>query len=349
MKKKLCLLTLFVCSCNEQKIISSSRERFFTILSAVCDRVESDYASSFCEQEIYEKMLSGVLSDFDPFSRYLSESEFQQLSETEVLDGFGVELDLQDRWALVLNVYNNSPAKEAGLKPLDRIVEINGDRATFSNAKKIKFLPSVSLTIEQEGGLLKNIKLTKRKINLQSVSCDITSQIAVLRILAFNKNTTKEMRAVLSKLQKKKLKGLVLDLRNNAGGLLEEGVEIARFFIEHGVIAKVKYRDDEDVYQAKGKDWMYGIPIVVFVNRYCASASELVAGALKDHGRATIVGERTFGKGSVQALIRLPGAGGLRLTTGYFYTPHGRVIHEQGITPNVVTHSFDDIEQYFKK
>jgi carboxyl-terminal processing protease len=348
--KKISILFFCIASgCNEQKTYSSSRERFFAILSAVCDRVESDYVTSFSENEIYERMMGGILANFDSFSRYLPEGEFQKLNDHESLDGFGLELDLQERCALVLNVYENSPAKEAGIKPFDRILEINNERATHNNTRQMQNSSSVDLMIEREGFPLQNIKLVRRKIELKSTLCDIEKDIATIRILTFNMHTAKEMRAILHRLQKKNLRGLILDLRNNAGGLLDQGVEVCRFFIETGVIVTVKYRDGEDVYEAKGKDWMYGIPMIVLVNRYCASAAELVAGALKDYGRALVVGERTFGKGSVQSLIRLPGAGGIRLTCGYFYTPHGRPIHEKGIIPNIYSHHFKNVEQYFKK
>ena len=339
------MMSLFFTGCEEPLPLSSSRERFFTLLSAILDRIETDYVVPLSEREIHEKALRGLLSGLDPFSFYVSEKEFHHFSGE--FEGFGMELDLHANDAVILNVFDHTPAQEAGLQPFDRIVSINHEPVSLRTIQNLKNFSTLTLLIEREGYHI--VTLKRRHIHVEPVTCTLDADsIAHIRILTFNQQTSKALEKILYKIQKEPLKGIVLDLRNNAGGLLEQAVEVCRFFIDAGVIVTVKYRDHTESYEGKGKDWMYGIPMIVLVNHYSASASEIVAGALKDHGRALIVGERTFGKGSVQSLIHLPGSGGIRLTIGYFFTPHGFAIHEKGINPNVITKDIKDIKKYLK-
>lgn len=333
--------------CDDQPILSSSRERFLTVVSSICDRIETDYVKILSERDIQNGVLAGILSGFDSFSRYLSEEEFHKFKDMEVINGFGMELELQGRNALILNVYPNSPAQKAGIQPFDKIIEI--DRKDTVDLNRLKFNSSVHLLIEREGVPHRRVFLKRKIIPITPVTFILSGKIATIHISTFNNQTASCLQDILRKLQKEPLKGLVLDLRNNAGGFLEQAVKVCSLFISSGPLVRVKYRDQEEVYEAKGKDWMCGVPMIVLINRYCASASEIVAGALKDYGRALIVGERTFGKGSVQSLIPLPGVGGIRLTIGHFLTPYGHEVNEKGIEPHISTKDFKNIQSYFRK
>lgn len=342
------LCFFFLTGCKKENPAKFSKKQFYNLFSVIFDRISSDYVVPLKNQEIYNAMLSGMLMGLDEFSRYIPENEYKLLLNKKAINGFGIEIDTQERFPIILNVYKNSPAERAGIKPFDKILEINSKRAILKNIKTLNEYNQITLVLERDNTTLSPIDLLRQDIKLESVSFTLEDGIAVIKIVNFNQGASHITQKILKSIQYKKIKGVVLDIRNNAGGIFDEGIKIAQLFINHGIITKVKYREDEEVYYANGKDWLDGVPIVVFVNKYSASASELLAGCLKDHGRALIVGEKTFGKGSMQSLIRLINNGAILLTTGYFYTPNGHVIHEKGITPHLITSDFENTQSFFK-
>jgi carboxyl-terminal processing protease len=200
----------------------------------------------------------------------------------------------------------------------------------------------LSLTIQRGDLTPFTIYLTKKNNEINPIEWRIQNDnIAYIHVFCFNEKTSEEFEKILKKIQSKKIKGLIIDLRNNPGGLLDEAIQMCRFFIENGKIVEIRGRHDDEVFEAIGKDWMYGIPMILLINGRSASASEIMAGALKDHKRAIIMGERSYGKGSVQNQIDLS-QGGILLTTAHFYTPDGHIIHKKGIAPDIIMNDVRD-------
>ena len=319
-------------------------ETFANVLSIL----QENYVDDINTKKVMEGAISGMLLSLDPHSSYLKPEDFKELQEeTEgSFSGIGIEITIEEGILTVVAPIAETPAERAGLKAKDMIIKIDGEPTQNMNSmdaiKKLRGLTGtkVILAIHREGwDELKDFPLTRENIPLHSVKGSFLEPgLAYIRITNFQSQTTKDVKDALQKLQgQQPINGLILDLRNNPGGLLDQAVSVADIFLDSGLIVYTKGRVKEQnmTFQAHSKGGKNLFPLVILVNEGSASASEIVTGAIQDHKRGIIVGTKTFGKGSVQTILPLPDGAGLRMTTARYYTPNGRSIQATGITPDV--------------
>ncbi|HHT9111165.1 MAG TPA: S41 family peptidase [Candidatus Brocadiaceae bacterium] len=322
-------------------------EEFVRVLKEVQDK----YVDEIKLDTILTNAYRGMLSGLDPYSQYFSPEELEDLKvETEgEFEGLGIEVIVKEGLLTVITPIVDSPAFKAGILVGDRIIKIDGDSTeNMSIREAIKKLrgkigTKITLTVVHEGDINPvDITIERAKIHVNSIRgahmVDNEYKIGYLAVTNFQENTVKDMDDAIQTMMKKGMQGLILDLRFNPGGLLNVAVEMVDKFLDKGVIVSTKGRDKTQnyVYQAHKKGTYPNFPIAVLVNNGSASASEIVAGAIKDHRRGLLVGIRTFGKGSVQSLIPVEdGKAALKLTTARYYTPRGICIHEKGIEPDI--------------
>ncbi len=321
------------------------------LFADVVRQVEKNYVEPVPGNELVKDALKGMLSRLDPHSDYMDQEQYQQMAAVTrgQFGGIGVELTLEAKVPEVIAPIDGTPAAEAGVEPGDRIVRIDAQPTTGMDVEEIvKRLrgaagTKVTLTISRGEGAPFDLTLSRAVIRVVSVKSDLKGDnIGYARVTSFTEYTPAELASAIIRLKERasgRLNGLILDLRNDPGGLLDAAVEVAGEFIDGGVVVTTRGRNgaDDHVYHAPATgDLMRGTPIVVLINSASASAAEIVAGALQDHRRATVMGTRSFGKGSVQTVIPLDGRGALRLTTALYYTPSGRSIQGQGIAPDIV-------------
>ncbi|QJA05335.1 S41 family peptidase [Thermosulfurimonas marina] len=354
MKKGSLLAVLLILLVGVSPGLSSSKKdedpyEALKLFSQVLELVEENYVKPVTTKELVYDAIKGLLSGLDPHSSFLAPDEFHELQiETKgSFTGIGIEITLEDGILTVVSPIEGTPAWKAGLKPGDKIVKINGQPTKgMSLMEAVKRLrgpkgTKVTITIFRESTKeLKDITLVRDVIPIRSVRARILEPgYGYIRISSFQEKTGEELHQALSKLEKENqpLKGLILDLRNNPGGLLDAAVEVADEFLDEGLIVYTKGRRKDQNFQFKAHPnrQKHPYPLVVLVNAGTASASEIVAGALQDHHRAVIVGTRTFGKGSVQTIIPLPDGSAVRLTTAEYFTPSGRSIQAEGIEPDL--------------
>ncbi|MDC7676935.1 S41 family peptidase [Asticcacaulis machinosus] len=309
--------------------------------------VQQNYVVETDDKKLIEAALEGMLSSLDPHSNYLPAEDFTDLKEKTrgSYGGLGLEVQSEDGAVKVVTPMDDTPASKAGIMSGDYITAINGTSILGQRlndaVSQMKGEPKtdITITIVREGRDEPfGVTLTREIINVKSVKARMEGDFGYLRISSFNENTAKEARDALTELKAKhKLKGLVLDLRNNPGGLLDQSVGVADMFLEGGEVVSQRGRDTSDIvrYHAKKGDMMKGLPIVVLTNPGSASAAEIVAGALQDQKRASIVGLTTFGKGSVQSVMDLGEGRAVKLTIARYYTPSGRSIQKTGIEPDL--------------
>ena len=318
---------------------------FVSVLRAV----KEGYVDPVDDQTLFQGAIAGVLADLDPHSAFLSEDELKDWDEgvQGIYGGLGIEVIGVDGVLRVIAPIDDSPAARAGIRAGDAIVAIDGVTVAEREDEALDQLrgpagTQVALTIEREGGeRLLEFKLTREVILAQSVRTRwLEPGYAYARISVFQENTGTEFRDRLRKLKADggAPRGLVLDLRDNPGGVMQSAVEVADALLEGGVVVKTEGRlaSADGTYGAGPGDLMDGAPVVVLIDGGSASASEIVAGALKDHQRALVIGKRSFGKGSVQNILPLESGGAIKLTTARYYTPSGHSIQAQGITPDIV-------------
>ncbi|HER33852.1 MAG: S41 family peptidase [Halothiobacillaceae bacterium] len=333
--------------------------------SDVLDRVRSDYVDDISQGKLIENSIRGMISELDPHSSYLDKEEFKNLREstTGEFGGLGIQVGMKDGVLTVIAPIDDTPAKRAGLEAGDKIIRIDGELTQDMDLEEaVKLMrgkpdTDIDLTIAREGEKKPlEFTITRAIIKTESVrSRMLEPGMGYIRVSQFQSRTVEQMNEALDTLiednDDKPLKGLVLDLRNNPGGVLDGSVEMVDTFLDDGQIVYTKGRvaDAKMSFEASTGDRLDGAPMVVLVNGGSASASEIVAGALQDSGRALIIGERTFGKGSVQSIMPLSNGGALRLTTARYYTPSGRSIQAEGIKPDVTVHQLkvSDIEEVF--
>ena len=325
-------------------------------LSEVFGKVKQHYVEDIEDKVLLENAIRGLLTGLDPHSAYLDKDAFTELREgtSGEFGGLGIVVGMKDGFVNVISPIDDTPAERAGVKSGDLIIRLDDKNVkgmTLEDAVSImrgKPNTDIELTIVREGAdkPLK-IEITRAIIKIQSVrSKTLDKGFGYIRVSAFQERTGADLRKAISKLKKandKKLKGLVLDLRNNPGGLLSAAVEVSDAFLEGGTVVSIKGRDESNTttYSAKGLDLINEAPIVVLINGGSASASEIVAGALQDHKRAIIMGTLSFGKASVQTVVPLGNGSALKLTTARYYTPSGASIQAKGITPDIV---LDDVK-----
>jgi carboxyl-terminal processing protease len=319
-------------------------------LAEVLERVKHDYVNPVDDHQLLQAAIRGMVSSLDPYSAYLDGDEYDEvkISSSGQYSGVGIEVSMEDEEVVVVSPLEGSPAAQAGIRSGDIIATIDGVPVnTTSLADTIgrmrgKEGTTVKIGILREGSAEPlQFTLKRSRVELRSVKAELLEPgMGYVRISQFSETTGDDLDAALKDLRKRNgaaLKGLVLDLRNNPGGVLEAAVSVADAFLESGVIVTAKGRTPESKFEmdATPGDALNGAPIVVLVNGGSASAAEIVAGALKDNHRAKLMGRTTFGKGSVQTVIPLPGDRAVKLTTSLYYTPSGISINHRGIAPDI--------------
>ena len=331
---------------------SNSTETYkqLNLFGEVFERVRAEYVDEVSDDALVESAINGMLTSLDPHSNYLNTKNFNDMKvQTRgEFGGLGIEVSMEIGLVKVVSPIDDTPAARAGLKPGDLITHLDGDPVqgmTLPEAVEKMRGPvnsEIKLTIRREGKDPFDVKLIRATIKIQSVRSHLEGDnIAYIRITTFNEQTDVGLNNAMKNLKQQaggKLLGVILDLRNDPGGLLDQAVAVADAFLEKGEIVSTRGRRSEDAqrYNARPGDIAAGLPVAVLINGGSASASEIVAGALQDHHRAILLGTRSFGKGSVQTIIPLPGHGAMRLTTARYYTPSGRSIQAKGIDPDIV-------------
>ena len=321
------------------------------LFGEVLENIKKDYVDDVNQAEIMDSAINGVLQSLDPYSAYMSPELFKEM-QTDTsgeFGGLGIEIGMEAGVVKVISPIDDTPAQRAGIKAGDYIVKIGKEQVqgkSLMEAVKLMRGPigtSIDLTVRR-----KNVKkplefkIIRKIIEVQSVSSKIISEeknIGYIRLKSFNENSDNQFLKSVKKFEKnRKIKGYVIDLRNNPGGLLTQAINITDFFLDDGEIVSTKGRKISETrkFFARKGDEVKGKPIVVLINNGSASASEIFAGALKDHKRAIILGENSYGKGSVQSIIPLRNGGGMRLTISKYYLPSGKSISEVGVTPDIL-------------
>jgi carboxyl-terminal processing protease len=321
------------------------------LIQEVMKQVERNYVAPVTGNDLAKDALRGMLTRLDPHSDYMDQEQYQQMTAVTrgQFGGIGVELTLEGKVPEVISPIDGTPAANAGIEPGDRIVKIDGQPTTGMDVEEIvKRLRGaagsrVILTIARNDRGPFDVPLMRDVIRVVSVKSDLKGDnVGYARISTFTENTSSELAAAIARMKARtrgRLNGFVLDLRNDPGGLLDAAIDVTGVFLDGGVVVTTRGRNsaDDHVYRAPvAGDLLRGTPVVVLINSASASAAEIVAGAMQDHRRATVMGTRSFGKGSVQTIIPLEGRGALRLTTALYYTPSGRSIQGQGISPDIV-------------
>lgn len=322
----------------------------FDQMSRVLVLVEHNYVEPAQREKLLDGAMRGMVSELDPHSSYMNAEEFLQFqSDTEgKFGGIGVEVDLRDELVTVIAPIEGSPAARAGIRPGDRILKVDGQALRGSRVDKIVNLlrgeagTNVKLTIGRDGvDEPIEMTLTREVVRVSSIEVKrLDEGVLYIRLKQFQETTHEELLRDVAKARAEspaKFRGVLLDMRYNPGGLVDQSELVADEMMGSGVIYSTRHRGEVlDLVEATPGGALVDLPVVTLVNEYTASAAELVAGALQDSGRSTVVGANTFGKGSVQTIFELPGGAGLRLTTMRYYTPGGRAIQAQGIEPDVV-------------
>jgi carboxyl-terminal processing protease len=314
----------------------------------VFEKVRSSYVEPVSDQQLIESAIKGMLSSLDPHSSYMDPKEWDdmQVQTKGEFGGLGIEVTMENGVIKVVSPMDGTPAAKAGIQPGDLIVQLDGKPVmgmTLGEAVDKMRGPidsKIVLTVRRGKQQPFDVTLMRAEIKIPSVSGQLIGNIGYIRIAQFSEPTATGLQDTIAKLKDqdgKKLEGLVLDLRNNPGGLLEQAIAVSDDFIDKGEIVSTRGRDPNQAqrYNATPGDLLDGLPLVVMINGGSASASEIVAGALQDHHRAILLGTRSFGKGSVQTIIPIPGHGAIRLTTARYYTPSGRSIQAKGIDPDI--------------
>jgi carboxyl-terminal processing protease len=318
------------------------------LFGEVLEKINKEYVDEVDQSKSMDAAINGLLQSLDPYSAYMTPESFEgmQTETSGKFGGLGIEVGMESGVVKVISPIDNTPASRAGLKAGDYIVKIDGiqvqGKSLMDTVDLMRGLvgSSIEITVRRRGvkkALIFNI--TREIIQVQSVKSElIDNNIGYIRLTSFNENSSEQIKAKVKKLNKNEnLKGYILDLRNNPGGLLSQAITISNFFLENGEIVSTKSRkvSENRKWFAKKGDITGGKTLIVLINYGSASASEIVAGALKDHKRAIILGENSYGKGSVQSIIPLKNRGAIRLTIAKYYLPSGKSISEVGVTPDI--------------
>ena len=340
------------------KVYSQNIDKLYEkidLFAEVLEKIQNEYVEEVDQAEIIDSAINGALQSLDPFSAYMNPKVFEE-SQSETsgeFGGLGIEVSMESGVIKVIAPIDDTPASKAGIKAGDYIVKINGEQVqgkTLMEAVNLMRGPegtSIEITVRRKGlRKAKIFKITREIIEIKSVISKIVdNKVGYLRLRAFNENSSSQLKKEISKIEKnKKLVGYILDLRNNPGGLLSQAVTISDFFLNDGEIVSTKGRKKREnrKFFAKKGDKIDGKPLIVLINNGSASASEIVAGALQDQKRAILLGETTFGKGSVQSIIPLKNRGAIRLTISKYYLPSGKSISEVGVVPDIKVEEEDE-------
>ena len=314
------------------------------------ERSKLTYVEEVSDKKLIEAAINGMLTSLDPHSSYLDVDSFKYMNEQTKgkFGGLGVEVSMDNGLVKIVSPIDDTPAHKAGLKAGDYVTHIDGETVIGLNLNEAvskmrgKIGTKIKLSIRRANEKPFDVTITRQEIKIQSVKTEIKNDdVLYVRISSFAEENDTNIKKAVEDAKKKlgeKLRGMVIDVRNNPGGLLEQAVQVSDLFLEKGEIVSTRSRNEEDTvkYTAKKGDVLDGLPIVVIINEGSASASEILAGALQDHGRGIVLGEKSFGKGSVQTVIPLGSYGAMRITTARYYTPSGRSIQAKGIEPDIV-------------
>jgi len=359
MKNIYSIFLIILLSLNISKYVFAANDediyKKIDLFSEVLDKINKEYVEDINQGEVMDAAINGVLQSLDPYSAYMSPESFQNM-QTETsgeFGGLGIEVSMESGVIKVISPIDGSPAYEVGVKAGDYIVKINDHQVqgkTLTEAVDLMRGPvgsDIEITVRRKGvkkAIIFNI--TREIIKIQSVkSKKIDNSIGYIRLTAFNENSSSQIKKKINEFTKdKNIKGYILDLRNNPGGLLSQAIKISDFFLTNGEIVSTKSRKESENRRwfANKGDIINGKVLIVLINYGSASASEIVAGALKDNKRAILLGENTYGKGSVQSIIQLKNNGAIRLTISKYYLPSGESISEVGVTPDIEVAESDD-------
>lgn len=322
--------------------------RQLTLFGDVFQRVRGDYVEQVSDKDLIEAAINGMLTSLDPHSAYLPDDNFKkmQVQTKGKFGGLGIEVTMENGFVKVVSPIDDTPADKAGLQPEDLIISVDGESIvglTLNEAVEKLRGPigsNVKIAVQRAQDEPFEVDIIRDEIKIRSVRSRLYDSVGYVRITTFSEQTTPGLEKALDDLQAESsegLTGIVLDLRNNPGGLLSEAIRVSDAFLEEGEIVSTRGRGESDIQHAYARpgDISDGLPIVVLINSGSASASEIVAGALKDHRRAIVMGTRSFGKGSVQTITPMPGHGAMRLTTARYFTPSGVSIQAKGISPDI--------------
>tara|TARA_Y100000590_G_scaffold326254_1_gene370270 strand:- start:1457 stop:2605 length:1149 start_codon:yes stop_codon:yes gene_type:complete len=349
--KYIFVITAVVFLSTPNKIYAQNVDKLYEkidLFSEVLEKIQNEYVDEIDQAEAMDSAINGLLQSLDPYSGYMNEKIFEE-SQTETsgeFGGLGIEVTMESGLVKVISPIDDTPASRAGVKAGDYIIRINNEQVrgkTLMEAVNLMRGPvgtDIEITVRRKG--LKKAKIfniTREIIEIKSVVSELVDdKIGYLRLRAFNENSSDQLKKQISEIEKnKKLVGYILDLRNNPGGLLSQAIKISDFFLDDGEIVSTKgrrSRENRKFFARKG-DRIDGKPLIVLINNGSASASEIVAGALQDQKRAILLGETTFGKGSVQSIIPLKNRGAIRLTVSKYYLPSGKSISEVGVVPDI--------------
>ena len=349
---KYILVSVILISLNiSGKVYSQNVDELYEkidLFSEVLEKIENEYVEEIDQSDVMDAAINGVLQSLDPYSGYMNPEIFKESQEetSGEFGGLGIEVSMEAGVVKVISPIDDTPAARAGVKAGDYIVQIDGEQVqgkTLMEAVNLMRGPvgsPIEITIRRKGlRKAKIIKIIREIIEVRSVvSKQVKNKVGYLRLRAFNENSSKQLKKEISEIEKnKKLIGYILDLRNNPGGLLSQAIKISDFFLHDGEIVSTKGRKSREnkKYFAKIGDKINGKPLIVLINNGSASAAEIVAGALQDQKRAILVGETTYGKGSVQSIIPLRNSGAIRLTVSKYYLPSGKSISEVGVVPDI--------------
>ena len=325
------------------------------LFGEVLDKINKEYVEEVDQSDTMDAAINGVLQSLDPYSSYMSPKNLEEM-QTETkgeFGGLGIEVGMEAGVVKVISPLDNSPAEREGVKAGDYIVKINDTQVqgkTLNEAVELMRGP-VGSTLEitvRRVGLRKSLvfNITREIIQVASVKSEVLDEkIGYIRLTSFNENSDDQIKKKIKEFKKnKKIEGYILDLRNNPGGLLGQAIKISDFFLDDGEIVSTKGRkkNENQKWFAREGDIINGKALIVLINKGSASASEIVAGALKDHKRAVLIGEKSYGKGSVQSIIPLKNRGAIRLTISKYYLPSGKSISEVGVTPDITVEEESD-------
>ena len=359
----LVLLVLFNIFISNNYLYSKNSNELYEkidLFSEVLETIKKDYVDEIDQAEVMDSAINGVLQSLDPYSAYMSPKSFKGMrTDTKgEFGGLGIEIAMDSGVVKVIAPIDDTPASNAGIKSGDYIVKINEEQVqgkSLTEAVELMRGPvgsEINLTVRRKNvKKALNFKIKRAIIEVKSVEAKIIGdkkKIGYLRLKSFNENSNEQLSKKINTFEKNnKLSGYILDLRNNPGGLLTQAISITDFFLDNGEIVSTKGRKITETrrFFSKKGDGINGKPLIIIINNGSASASEIVSGALKDHKRAIILGERTYGKGSVQSIIPLKNGGGIRLTISKYYLPSGKSISEIGVIPDIFV---EEIGENFK-
>jgi len=342
-------LFIFVISINSALSLENQIYKKIDLFGEVLEKINEEYVDEIDQSKSMDSAINGLLQSLDPYSSYMSPEIFKEM-QTETsgeFGGLGIEVGMESGVVKVISPIDDTPASRSGIKAGDYIVKINDTQVqgkSLTEAVELMRGPvgsSIELTVRRQGAKKAlTFNIVREIIQIKSVKAELLEKnIGYIRLTSFNENSSKQIKKEIGKLKKNNnLKAYILDLRNNPGGLLSQAIKISDFFLENGEIVSTKGRkaSENRRWFAKQGDLTDGKALIVLINYGSASASEIVAGALKDHKRAILLGDNSYGKGSVQSIIPLKNDGAIRLTIAKYYLPSGKSISEVGVSPDIM-------------